>query len=247
MALSLRYLKLLAIGILLFGAPSLHAQAPATPDKEILSFTVYAPNESPVWSQLFFLQGEKPPVKLAFSFDARSVPIQLTGAPKPLVFGMERIDPLTQKKIYVPVAEVAWPESTNKALVIFATSGGAAPVVQAAAFDDSLKVFPLQSVRFFNATGHPLLGKVAKFEGSVPPGVSAAYPYTVRSKSLTQIDGFPFALAAQDAQGGAKLLYDGTGSAWPMARTLVVIAPPKLGAATIELRMLVDAPPAPKS
>jgi hypothetical protein len=242
MALFFRHLKLLAAGLLLFGQVLLRAQTSAAPVADTPSFTVYAPKESPVLDQLYYLQGTKPPVKLTFFSNGRSVPVPLSGAPKPLVFGVERIDPETRQKTYVPVAEAAWPEATAKALVIFSVSAGASPQVQAVAIDDSLKAFPLRSVRFFNTTGATFLGKVAEFEGTVPPGLSAPHPYIVKSKSLTQIDGFPLALAVQDAQGGARLIYDGTASAWPLARTLVVI----LSTGTdIQLRPIVDFPPSP--
>jgi len=237
MALSFRYLKLLVAGLLLFGQVPLSAQTPAASGKESLSFTVYALNEAPIWNQLYYLQGPKAAVKLTFFSSGRSAPIPLSGAPKPLVFGVERIDPDTRQKTYVPVAEVAWPEATTKALVIFSLSGGTSPQVQAVALDDGLKAFPLRSVRFFNATGVTLLGKAAEFEGAVPPGISAAHPYVVKSKTLTQIDGFPLAIATQ----GGRLLFDGTASAWPLARTLIIIIPPDP-----RLLTLVDSPPPPK-
>lgn len=244
MALSLRHLNIFAAALLLFGKVPLPAQTPAAPSKDGLSFTVYAPKEAPLWDQLYYLQGSKPPLKLTFFSNGRSLPIPLSGAPKPLVFGVERIDPDTRQKTYVPVAEAAWPESTAKALVLFSLSGGASPQVQAVAFDDSLTAFPLRSVRFFNATGVTLFAKVAEFEGEVPPGISAPIPYVVKSKILTQIDGFPLAIATQDAQGGARLLYDGTASAWPLARTLIVLISPP-GSNDLQLRVLVDTPPPP--
>lgn len=246
MALAFRHLKLLAAGLLLFCQVPLPAQTPATPAKDGLSFTVYAPTESPIWDQLYYLQGAKSAGKLVFFSNGRSAPIKLSGAPKTLVFGVERIDPGTRQKTYVPVAEAAWPESTAKALVLFTASGGANPQVQAVAVNDGPKVFPLRSARLFNATGVPLLGKVAAFQGAVPPGISPAYPYEVRSEDPTKISTVPFAIAIQTTESGARLLYDGSGDAWPFARSLIVILPPRPGAKDLELRILVDSPPPPK-
>ncbi|MFA6286650.1 MAG: hypothetical protein WC661_04630 [Opitutaceae bacterium] len=243
MALSFRHLILLAFGLITLCQAPLPAQTSAAPTKDGLAFTVYAPNESSIWDQLYYLQGAKPPVKLAFFSNGRSAPIKLSGAPKPLVFGVERVDPDTQQKTYVPVVEVAWPESTAKALVLFTASDGASPQVQAVAVNDGPKGFPLRSARLFNATGVPLLGKVAAFQGAVPPGISPAYPYEVKSEDPTKISTVPFAIAIQNPEAGARLLYDGSGDAWPFARSLIVILPPRPGSKDLELRILVDSPP----
>jgi hypothetical protein len=245
MALSLRYLTLLAAGFLLVCRAPLPAQTPAAPAKDGLSFTVYSPNESPVLEQLYYLPAGKPPVKLAFQANSRSARIPLSGSPRPLVFGVERIDPDTQQKTYVPVAEAAWPDASAKVLVVFSTSGGTGPQVQITACDDGPKGFPLRSVRFFNATGVPLLGKVSSFEGEVPPGISPAHPYPVNSENPLQVGTFPLGIAINDPQAGGRLLYQGSGEAWPFGRSLIVIIPPRAGSNDLQLRILVDTPPPP--
>jgi hypothetical protein len=221
----------------------LPAQTPAAlPAADALSFTVYAPIDSPLWEQLYFLPAGKPPVKLAFLPNSRSTPLKLTGGPKPLVFGVERIDPETKQKNYVPVAETAWPDATAKALVVFSATAGTAPQVQLVAFDDGLKAFPLRSVRFFNATPVPLLVKVAAYEGEIPPGISPARPYSVVSDNPLQVGTFVLGIAVNDPQAGGRLLYQGSGEAWPFARSLIVLIPPRPGSNDLELRMLVDTP-----
>ncbi|CAM2980187.1 hypothetical protein [Rariglobus hedericola] len=244
MALRVRHLILLVSALFILCGASLTAQPPAT--DTALVFTVYAPIDSPLWEQLYFLPAGKPPVKLAFLPNSRSVPIKLTGGPKPLVFGVERIDPETRQKTYVPVAETAWPEAAAKALVIFSTAAGTGPQVQLVAVDDGLKAFPLRSVRFFNATGVPLLVKVASFEGEVAPGISPARPYSVVSDNPLQVGTFPLGIAINDPQAGGRLLYQGSGEAWPFARSLIVMVPPRPGSTDLELRILVDTPRIPR-
>lgn len=244
MALRLRHLTLLATGLLLFWQVPLPAQpTPPGTAKDDRSFTVYAPVESPAWDNLYYLQGSKPPVKLAFQKNRRSAPINLSGAPKPLIFGVERIDPVSQKKSYVPVAEAAWPESTAKTLVVFTVPAGGSPKVQAVAVDDGLKAFPLRSVRFFNATGATLLGKAADFQGEVPPGISPAYPYPVKSEDFSIVGVFPLAFGINDPKEGTRLLYTGQGDAWPLGRSLIILRPLVPNATDLRLDVLVDAPP----
>ena len=234
---------LLAAGFLALCGMSLPAQTPAAAAiDDALSFTVYAPADSPLWDQLYFLPAGKPPVKLAFLPNSRSAPLKLAGGPKPLVFGVERIDPETKQKTYVPVAETAWPEATAKVLVVFSTSAGTAPAVQLVALDDSLKAFPLRSVRFFNTTGVPLLGKVAAFEGPIPPGASPSHPYEVVSDNPLRVGTYPLGIAINDPQAGGRLLYQGSGEAWPFGRSFIVILPPRPGSNDLELRILVDTP-----
>ena len=237
MALRFRHLTLLAIGLILFWWAPLRAQTPS--DR---SFTVYAPVPSPAWDRLYYQEGAKPPVKLSFQNNRRSAPIKSAGAPKPLVFAIESIDPVTQKKIYVPVAEAAWPEAASKTLVLFTASGGASPQVQAIAVDDGIKVFPLRSVRFFNITGVTLLGKAANFQGEVPPGISPSHPYPVPSENPDVVGVFPLALAINDPKEGARLLYSGNSDAWPLGRSLIFVLPPAPDSTDLRLRVLVDNP-----
>ena len=113
MALFIRHLALLTVGLLVSWQTPLRAQATSPAFKENRSFTVYAPVVSPAWNKLFYLAGPQEPVKLSFQNNRRSVPIKPAGAPKPLVFAVENIDPATQKKTYVPVAEASWPDGTS--------------------------------------------------------------------------------------------------------------------------------------
>lgn len=246
MARSLRPLALLFAGLLLAAHALLPAQTPATPADNARSFTVYAPVDSPLWAQLYFLPVGKPPVKLAFLPNSRSVPLKLTGSPQPLVFGVERIDPETGQKTYVPVAETLWPESAAKALIVFMASAGPGPQARLVAVDDGPKSFPLRSVRFFNATPLTLLVKVSAFEGEVPPGASPAHPYSVISENPLHVGTFPLGIAINDPQAGGRLLYQGSGEAWPFARSMIVMMPPRPGSTDLELRILVDSPPPPK-
>ena len=240
MAHFLRHLTVLAAGLLSFWQAHLRAQTPSVAPKDDRSFTVYAPVPSPTWDKLYYLAGAKDPVKLVFQNNRRSTPFKITGTPKPLVFAVENIEPATQKKTYVPVAEAAWPEAASKALVVFTVSGGASPQVQAVAVDDGLKAFPLRSVRFFNTTGVTLLGKAADFQGEVPQGISASHPYPVPSENPDIVGVFPLAFAINDPKEGAKLLFNGNGDAWPSGRSLIFILPPAPSTNDLQFRMLVD-------
>ncbi|HSI08006.1 MAG TPA: hypothetical protein VK985_05400 [Rariglobus sp.] len=244
MALRFRHLTLLAVGLLSFWLAPLRAQTPSAKDDR--SFTVYSPVPSPAWDKLFYLAGAKDPVKLTFQNNRRSVPIKPAGAPKPLVFVVENIDPATQKKTYVPVAEAAWPEAASKALVVFTVAGGVNPQVQAVAVDDGLKAFPLRSVRFFNTTGVTLLAKAADFQGEVLRGISPSHLYPVPSNNSDIVGVFPLAFAINDSNEGAKLLFTGNGDVWPLGRSLIFILPPAQGLKEIQIRVLVDAPLLPK-
>jgi hypothetical protein len=242
MAHFLRHLTVLAAGLLFSLPVSLRAQTPSVVLKDDRSFTVYAPAASPAWAKLYYLAGPKEPVKLVFQNNRRSAPLKITGAPKPLVFAVENLDPVTQKKTYVPVAQAAWPESTVTTLVVFTVSSGENPQVQAAAVDDGLKAFPLRSVRFFNTIGVTLLGKTAGFQGEVPPGISPSYPYPVASEDPNIVGVFPLALAINEPKEGPRLLYSGNGDAWPFARSLVFILPPSPGSTDLRLNVLVGTP-----
>lgn len=185
----------------------------------------------------------KPTVKLAFQPNSRFKPIKFAGGPKPLCFGVERIDPETKQKNYVPVAETSWPVDTAKARVVFSASSGTTPQVQLVALDDGLASFPLRSVLFFNATGVSLLGKVASFEGAVPPGPSPAH-HPVNSENSLQLGTYPLGIAINALEAGGRLLFQCSGEAWPFGRSLIVILPPRPGSKDLELCILVDTPSA---
>lgn len=242
MAHLLRYLTRFSLGLFLSWQVTLFAQSPGSSAAESRSFTVYAPVESPAWDKLYYLAGPKEPVKLAFQNSRRSKPIALTGAPKPLVFCVERIDPGTQQKTYVRIGEAAWPESATQTLVVFTASDATNPQVRVTAVNDDPLVFPVRSVRFFNVTNVPLLAKVAETQGEVPPGISRNYPYAVKSEDPTIVGVFSLAIAINDPKEGARLLYSGSSDAWPLGRSLIFIIPPTSGSTDIRLRLLVDNP-----
>jgi hypothetical protein len=242
MALRFRHLTLLAVGLLSVWQVPLLAQTTSLVSTDTRSFTVYAPVASPAWDRLYYQDGAKPPVKLTFQNNRRSVPIKTAGAPKPLVFVVESIDPATHKKTYVPVAEAAWPEAASKSLVVFTVAGGASPQVRALAVDDGLTAFPLRSVRFFNTMGVTLLGKAANFQGEVPSGISPSHAYPVASEDPNIAGVFPLALAINDSKQGVRLLYSGNGDAWPLGRSIIFVLPPAPNSTDIRLRVLVDNP-----
>jgi hypothetical protein len=246
MAIRIRHLIVCGLGWLLL--PQLVLQAQTDAPKEPPAFTVYAPVASPAWTQLFYLPAQKDPVKLAFRTNGRSAVVKVTTTTRPLVFGVEKIDPATQKKNYVPLAEVAWPDAaTTKALLVFSLEPSAAgPQLRVQALDDGLAAFPLRTVRIFNATGRTLLAKVGAFEGEAPAGISAPHAYSVASEDPNRVGSFPLALAINDPQAGPKLLHNGYGEAWPFGRSLVFVLPPTEAGAGVRIRTLVDAPPVPK-
>ncbi|MFA6961873.1 MAG: hypothetical protein WC205_14050 [Opitutaceae bacterium] len=247
MAHILRHLIRAGAYLLLCWQVSLFAQTAAP--KESLAFTVYAVGQSPAWDKLYYLTGPKDAVKLSFRGNSRSAVLKAASAAKPLVFGVEQVDPATQQITYVPVAEAQWPDKAVKALLVFtAGSGPTGPQVQVTAVDDGTKAFPLRSVRIFNATGVPLMAKVGEFEGTVTPGMSVSYPYHVQSEDPNKVGSFPLAFAFNDPAKGPILLHNGYAEAWPLGRALVfVLPPPQPGVMAVQLRTLVDAPVVPKS
>lgn len=211
-------------------------------------FTVYAVGDAPELKNLFYADGQGVPVKLTFRVNGRSAPFKALPG-KPLVFASEKTDPATQRKTYVPAAEVSWPVAgATKALLVFGvgTAADGAPVVRVMALDDGVEAFPLRTVRVFNATGRPLLGKVGSFEGELPVGVSPPRAYPVKSEDPAQIGSFPMAFAIAEAGAEPRLLYSGHGEAWPLGRSLVFLLPPKEAGAGIQVRVVTDAPPSPK-
>jgi hypothetical protein len=248
MAISLRHLIGLGALLLSVALVGLHAQTNVAP-KESPTFTVYAPGDASAWGALFYLPAKQEPVKLGFRGNSRSAVLKVASTTQPLVFGVEKTDPTTQQKTYMPVATVAWPDAaTVKALLVFAVETGATgPQLRVLALDDGITAFPLRTVRIFNATGRPLMAKVAGFEGEAPVGVSSPHPYPVVSDDPNQVGSFPLAFAINDPQAGAKLLHSGYGEAWPFGRSLVFVLPPKKTGAGVQLRTLVDAPPVPKT
>lgn len=246
MAYILRYLTRLGAGLFLCWHMVLLGQHAATPRED--TFTVYAVDESPAWDKLYYLPSPKESVKLVFQSNNRSAVLKASGPAKPLVFGVEQIDPVTQHKTYLPVAETAWPTSATKVLAVFAVATGpkGEKQVRVQAFDDGPKAFPLRTVRIFNATGVPLLAKVAGYEGAVPAGMSPAYAYPVVSEDPNRVGSYPLAFAVSDAQAEMKLLHRSYGEAWPLGRSLVFVLLPKKGETVVQVRTLVDAPPAPE-
>ncbi|MFA6959617.1 MAG: hypothetical protein WC205_02580 [Opitutaceae bacterium] len=244
MAFRLRHLIRLAAFAALFPAavatlPGQTGDGKAPPP----AFTVCALDDSPLWTQLYYLPAPpKPPVKLGALGNRRSAPVKITGNALPLVFGVERVDPETQKPIYVPVVEVAWPGDARNALVIL-VPGTTQTSPRALAIDDGQKAFPLRSVRVFNATGATFLARIAEFQGELPPGVSPAHPYKIASETdLTQVGAFPLALAVNDSQRAPRVVYNSYADAWPLGRSLLHILPPAPGSDTLRIGALVDAP-----
>lgn len=244
MALRVRHLISLAALVAFFPAFAATLSA-KTGDGESSSpaFTVCALDDSPFWTQLHYLPAPpRLPVKLGALGNRRSAPVKVTDLARLLVFGVERIDPETQKPIYVPMVEVAWPGGAHNALVILFPGAGD-PRPRALAIDDGLKAFPLRSVRVLNATGATFLARISGFQGELPPGVSPAHPYKIISETdLAQVGAFPLALAIDDPQAGPRVVYNSYADAWPLGRSLLHILPPAPGSDTLRIGALVDAP-----
>jgi hypothetical protein len=84
--------------------------------------------------------------------------------------------------------------------------------------------------------------RIGDHQGELPPGVSPAHPYRVRSETdFTQVGVFPFALAINGA-GGSRLLYETHVDAWPLGRSILFIIPPPTGSGELQIRALVDTP-----
>ncbi|MFH1496350.1 MAG: hypothetical protein ABII82_00865 [Verrucomicrobiota bacterium] len=199
-------------------------------------------DDSPLWTSLHLLPiDNRPPVKISLRGNQRSAPVRLTRPQETIVLGVPRPDPESGEITYVPVVKTPWPAGASQVLIVLAPG----TPVRAAAFDDGPETFPVRSVRVFNATGVPLLGRIDDFQGDIPPGISDSHPYTVASDNPNQIGTFPMAFATQDAQGG-RLLTESPGEAWPYGRSLIVLQPPAPGATDVRMHIIVDAPPPPK-
>jgi len=247
MALPLRHLIRLAACATLFSAAVATLSGQTGEGKAPPPvFTVCALDESPLWAQLYYLPAApKPPVKLGSLGNRRSAAVKVDDISRPLVFGVERIDPETQKPAYIPVIEVVWPGGARNTLVIL-LPGTREPRPRALAIDDGLEAFPLRSVRVLNATGSTFLARVSEFQGELPPGVSPAYFYKVASETdFTQVGAFPLALAVNNPQGSPRVIYNSYADAWPLGRSLIEILPSGAGSDEVRIDALVDAPAPP--
>lgn len=237
--------RIIALALLLpLHALVLPGQVPPAPKTP--AFTVFALDESPLWNELRLLPAAKPSVKLTFQGNRRSLPVKVADTTGPLVFGIERVDPATGQTLRIPVVETAWPADATQALVIF-ISGAEPGTARATMIDDGLAVFPLRSARVFNATTATLLMRIGDHQGELPPGVSPAHPYQVRSETdFTQVGVFTFALGIKDA-GGPRRLYETHVDAWPLGRSMLFILPPPPGSGELQIRALVDTPRPPQT
>lgn len=247
MALLKRTLTGLSLVLFLGLTCSIWAQASARP-KEAPAFTVYAHGQSDLFNQLFYLPRPDTGIKLAFSGGQRSEVIRPASTTLALAFGVERIDPETQKKTYVKLAEAKWPAGAIKVLLIFEPAVVAgAPSVKITPMDDGLEAFPLGTVRFFNPIAAQLMARVDKAKLDIPSGVTPACAYPV-SADPTLMNVFKVSIGHKNDQTGAvKLVLEQHFDAWPSGRILLFLAPPRSENAGVAVDAIIDTPEPPSS
>lgn len=211
------------------------------------TFQVMAVTKSPVLAELVYLRGPSEAIPLNISTGRLSAEALPASPSAPVVIAVKRTDG-QGKATHVQVAQVAWPDGAEKAVVFIAVNGsGAGTKVQAFAVDHGLKAFPAKSLRIFNFSGRPLLAQLGDFKGEIAPGPGqvVAYP-EIKIPEGSTVGRFPVAFGLKNEQGQPAMFFNGFTEAWPNARTLIVITPPPSAEAERpQIRFILDSLPAP--
>lgn len=209
---------------------------------------VMALSESVPVEGLFYLKNAKEGMALklprgrfsaGFAPFSRSQPLTF-GVKGPLVDGAPSFRPLTQAD---------WPEGGAEEVAVFiaATGAGADLRVNAVAVENGPRAFPPRTLRVMNFTGQKLFAQFGSFRGELAPGPARAVPYPEVQAEPGRTGRFRVGLGRMDAEGNPQILFSGWADAWPHARTLLLVTPPRPGSDKPEVKFLVDSlPPPPK-
>ncbi|MFH1499647.1 MAG: hypothetical protein ABII82_17695 [Verrucomicrobiota bacterium] len=205
------------------------------------TFQIVALDDFEARAQLHYLRSPTDAVPLSAPVLRRSASLEVRSADAPVILALKQADPATGATVYRPVAQVAWPAGApDRALVFVATDATGA--IRTTAIDDSLKVFPVGTLRVVNFSGEALLGRFGGFEGDIPPGARAAVPYPEIDAPAGTTGRFRVGIARRDDTGNAKLVFNGWTEAWPNGRTLLLIRPE---GTRLQVRTLVETLPKP--
>lgn len=205
------------------------------------TFQIVALGDFEARAQLHYLRSPTDAVPLSAPVLRRSASFEARTADAPVILALKQADPATGATVYRPVAQVSWPAGApDRALVFVATDATGA--IRATAIDDSLKVFPVGTLRVVNFSGETLLGRFGGFEGDIPPGARAAAPYPDIDAPAGTTGRFRVGIARRDDAGNAKLVFNGWTEAWPNGRTLLLIRPE---GTRLQVRTLVETMPKP--
>lgn len=220
-----------AYALVLAGLPLLYSQqAKNFPQAETFTVMTLPGHVIPANTELYYLVKPTQAVALTFRGNSRSEPI-LRDSSGPLVFAIKGAAERDNKTVYVPVTQTVWPQSTKKALVLFAMTPSAtrsAGGINALAIDDAPEDFPNHSVKMLNFSGKPLLAKIGGFEGTLAAGPSKAIPFpsdALKTINERKMATFPIILGIRDGNEAAKVLFSGYIEGWPATRTLIIALP----------------------
>lgn len=197
---------------------------------------------------LFYLKNAKEGRALALPKGRFSAPMPLFSQGQPMVFGVKGPQ-VEGAPSYRPLVQAILPEGGVEEVAVFlAASGeGADMRLSALALDNGLKVFPPRSIRVLNFTGEKLFAQLDTFRGELPPGPANAMPYPEIKTEPGRTGRFRVGIGRMDTTGNPQILFSGWADAWPNARTLLLITPPKSGSDKPEVKFVVDnLPPPPK-
>lgn len=210
---------------------------------------------------IFVADSKGNPQKLTVGVAGRGAPVELptSGGAVVLLRKAATLSAPTAAATAAPVApayekagEVALPAGkARKVLLLLASTGqaGAPLTVKGVALADDPVAFPVHSVRFANFLGGELFAKIGDGVKTVPPGVSAPFPYPLQIKPESkETPVFQVALARTSKAGAAEVLFNGRVEAWANSRALIVIFPGPTAEADPVVRSILDvAPPSPSA
>lgn len=176
------------------------------------------------------------PQSVSVLWRERSRPAPIDGAGE-LVF--TRTTERNGQAIEIPVATARIPEGMSRVLLVFgrnpnATSGESS--IRVLVIDDSLSVFPGQSVRLINYSTLELGGEIGARSFSVSPGRDQVVPADLPETNRL----LPFRLAKREAQGGWKKLRSTGLPMTPDLRVLVFLVDDPARPATPRLVLVRD-------
>ena len=203
-------------------------------------------NNVPV-DELFYLKNAKEGRAVKLLKGRYSPPLQVYNRGQPLSFGVK--GPLAGGlPSFRTLTQVTWPEGNvdEVAVLISATGNGADLQLSGLAVENSIRVFPLRSIRVMNFSGQKLFAQIGSFRGDLAAGPASAIPYPEVKTEPGRTGRFKVGIGRLVESGDSEIVFSGWADAWPTARTLLLILPPPTGSDKPEVVFVVDTPPPPR-
>lgn len=235
--------RLLFLALFVCAAAALRAADPTT-ERPVLFTTLAWEILDPSEELTLNYTHKDRPQSVSILWRERSRPMPIDG-PGELTF--TRTVTRDGQAVEVPVATARIPEGVSRALLVFGPNprhGPGESSIRVLVIDDSLPVFPGQSVRLVNYSTMELGGEVGTRAFSVAPGRDQVVPADLPETNRL----LPLRLARRDAQGGWKKLRSTGLPMTPDLRVLVFLVddPARPGSPRLTLIRDTVAPEAPE-